>query len=39
MRRLIVSNFVTIDGLFDGPDHEMGPPFEHLHPDYHGDQS
>lgn len=39
MRKLIVCNFLTLDGLFDGPDHDIGPLFEHFHPDYHADQS
>lgn len=39
MRKLIVSNFLTIDGLYDGKDHDIGPLFEFFHPDYHADQS
>lgn len=39
MRKLIVCNFLTLDGLFDGPDHNIGPLFAHLHPHYHADQS
>lgn len=39
MRKLIVSNFLTLDGLFDGPGHDIAPLFAHFHPDYHADQS
>jgi dihydrofolate reductase len=39
MRKLIVSNFVTVDGLYDGPDKNIAPLFEHQHPDYAGDDS
>lgn len=39
MRRLVVSNFATLDGLFDGPDGDIGPLFKHLHPDYAPDSS
>lgn len=39
MRKLIVSNFLTIDGYFDGKDHDIGPLFEFFHPDYRNDQS
>jgi dihydrofolate reductase len=39
MRKLIVSNFLTIDGYFDGKDHDIGPLFEFFHPAYHADQS
>jgi dihydrofolate reductase len=34
MGRLIVSNFVTMDGLYSGPDGDMGALFAHQHPDY-----
>ncbi|GHA37156.1 deaminase reductase [Devosia pacifica] len=36
MGRLIVCNFMTIDGLYTGPDGDMGPLFAHQHPDYAG---
>lgn len=39
MRKLVVSNFATLDGLFDGPGGDIGPLFQHLHPDYHADGS
>ena len=34
MGRLIVSNFITIDGLYSGPNDDMGALFAHQHPDY-----
>lgn len=39
MRKLVVCNFITLDGLFDGPDGDIGPLFRHYHPDYHADTS
>jgi dihydrofolate reductase len=39
MGKLIVSNFITIDGLYSGPDGEMGPLFKDQHPDYARDDS
>jgi len=39
MARLIVSNFITIDGLYTGPNGDMGALFAHQHPDYSGDDS
>lgn len=39
MRKLIVSNFVTLDGLYEGKDHDMASLFEYYHEDYHGDDS
>lgn len=39
MRKVVVSNFATLDGLFDGPQGDIGPLFRHLHPDYHADPS
>jgi hypothetical protein len=38
-RKLVVSNFVTVDGLYDGPDKNIGPLFQHVHPDYAGDDA
>ncbi|MBK8083382.1 MAG: dihydrofolate reductase family protein [Devosia sp.] len=39
MRKLVVSNFATLDGLFDGPEGDIGPLFRYFHPDYHADPS
>jgi dihydrofolate reductase len=39
MGRLIVSNFITIDGLYSGPGGDMGALFAHQHPDYAGDDT
>lgn len=39
MARLIVSNFITIDGLYTGPDGDMGALFAHRHPAYSDDDS
>lgn len=34
MGKLIVSNFITIDGLYSGPNDDMGALFAYQHPDY-----
>jgi dihydrofolate reductase len=39
MGRLIVSNFTTMDGLYSGPNGDMGALFAHQHPDYAGDDA
>jgi len=39
VRKLIVSNFLTLDGLFDGKDKNIGSLFEYYHPDYYNDDS
>lgn len=39
MRKLVVSNFATLDGLFDGPGGDIGPLFRYHHPDYQADGS
>jgi dihydrofolate reductase len=39
MGKLIVSNFITIDGLYSGADGEMSSLFAHQHPDYARDDS
>lgn len=39
MARLIVSNFITIDGLYSGPDGDMGALFAHQHEAYRADDS
>jgi dihydrofolate reductase len=37
MRKLIVSNFVTVDGYYDGKDRSLTSIFDYYHKDYHGD--
>jgi dihydrofolate reductase len=37
MRKLIVSNMVTVDGFYEGKNRSLGDLFEHLHPSYAGD--
>ena len=37
--KLIVGNFMTIDGLYTGPGADMAPLFAHQHPDYAGDDT
>jgi dihydrofolate reductase len=39
MRKLIVSNFVTLDGLYEGKDKSINSLYEYYHEDYHGDDS
>ncbi len=39
MRKLIVVNFVTLDGYYDGKGHDMMPLFEYQHADYAGDDA
>src|SRR5262245_12170933 len=39
MRKLIVSNFVTLDGYYDLKDHTIDGLFQYFHEDYHGDQN
>ncbi len=39
MRRLIVCNFVTVDGFYEARDKTIDGLFEHQHPDYAGDDS
>lgn len=39
MRKLIVSNFVTLDGYYEGKDKDIHSLFEYYHPDYRGDDS
>lgn len=38
MRKVIVSNFVTLDGYYEGKDRDIGGLFEYYHHDYNGDQ-
>lgn len=35
-RKLVVCNFVTVDGRYEDDDHDIAPFFEHQHPDYRG---
>src|SRR5215475_6982599 len=37
MRKLIVSNFATVDGYYEGTDKSINSLFEYFHEDYHGD--
>lgn len=37
MRKLIVSNFVTLDGLYEGKDRDMASLFDYYYEGYHGD--
>lgn len=39
MRKLIVGNFVTLDGYYDGKDKNLSAIFEYFHEDYHGDET
>jgi dihydrofolate reductase len=39
MRKLIVSNFVTVDGYYEAKDKTIDGLFEHYHEDYSGDQN
>ena len=39
MRKLIVSNFVTLDGLYEGQDKSINSLFDYYHEDYSGDNS
>jgi dihydrofolate reductase len=39
MRKLIVSNFVTLDGFYDGKDRSIKAIFDYYHEDYHGDDN
>ena len=39
MRKLIVSNFVTLDGCYDGKDKNMNSIFDYYHEDYYGDEN
>ena len=39
MRKLIVNNFVTVDGFYEAKDKTIDGFFEHYHADYHGDQN
>src|SRR5678815_3936782 len=39
MRKLIVSNFLTLDGLYEGKDKSINSLYDYYHPDYYGDDS
>src|SRR5574342_1383667 len=39
MRKLIVSNFVTLGGLYEGKDKSINSLFDYYHEDYHGHDS
>jgi dihydrofolate reductase len=39
MRKLIVSNFVTLDGLYEGKDKGINSLYDYYHEDYSGDNS
>ena len=38
MRKLIVSNFVTVDGYYDLKDHTIDGLFQYFNEAYHGDE-
>jgi dihydrofolate reductase len=39
VRRLIVANFVTLDGLYEGRDRSIDSLFDYLHEDYSGEHA
>jgi dihydrofolate reductase len=39
MRKLIVSNLVSLDGYYEGKDGNLNALFEYFHEDYHGDEN
>ena len=39
MRKLIVSNFITVDGLYEGTDKNIASLYDYYHEDYYGDDS
>src|SRR5262245_44443655 len=39
MRKLIVSNFLTLDGLYEGKDKSINSLYDYYHEDYFGDDS
>lgn len=39
MRKLIVGNLLSLDGYYEGKDHNLGSLFEYFHEDYAGDQN
>ena len=38
MRKLIVSNLVSLDGYYEGKDRDLNALFEYFHPDYASDE-
>lgn len=38
MRKIIVSNLLSLDGYYEGKDRSLKALFEYLHPDYAGDE-
>ncbi len=38
MRKIIVSNLMSLDGYYDGKGKDLGPLFDYFHADYAGDQ-
>src|SRR5262249_43308457 len=39
MRKLIVSNFATLDGYYEGKDHAIDGLFQYYHADYAGEHA
>jgi dihydrofolate reductase len=39
MRKLIISNFITLDGFYESKDKTINSLFDYLHKDYHGDDA
>ena len=39
MRKLIVSNFLTLDGLYEGRDKSINSLYDYYHKNYHGDNT
>src|SRR5215212_3891825 len=39
MRKLIVSNFLTLDGLYEGKDKNIASLYDYYQEDYYGDDS
>jgi dihydrofolate reductase len=39
VRKLIVSNFVTLDGYYEGKDKSINSIFDYYHEEYHGDEN
>ncbi len=39
MRKVIVSNMVSVDGFYEGENRDLGALFRHMHPAYAGDET